>query len=63
MKELTHEDIVKLIQRGIDKAGSKGQLAFRLGLSNQTSHINRYMTGERKIPRSRLQKLLDFLNR
>jgi hypothetical protein len=59
--ELDLPYVRRLIEKGIAKAGSKRQLALTLGLSGQTSNINFWLKGERKIPEHRLRRLLRFL--
>ena len=56
-------EVKNLIERGIKKAGSKRQLAMTLGLSGQTSNVNMWLNGDRRIPPHRLQMLIAFLQR
>ena len=53
-------EMIRLVKQGIRKAGSKGGLAGELGMSKQSSNINKYLrTG--RVPEIRLKRLLRFL--
>jgi len=59
--EIDLDELRCLIKLGIDKAGSKRQLALILGLSGQTSTVNQYMSGRIRMKAFRFERLKKLL--